>query len=91
MNINQLKYKLRKIKPRYGTKTFILTALKENAPLYVDGAGLTNNQQNKKEDTSMNYFPKTAYWRILLLNAESAEKTTNPYFKIYCAPSLEKK
>ena len=26
----------------------IFTALKEKAPIYVDVAGLTNNQQNKK-------------------------------------------
>ena len=55
-----------------------LTALKEKAPIYVDGKGLIKNQQNKKEDTSMNYFPKTAYWRPLGPNAESVDKTINP-------------
>ena len=38
-----------------------LTTLKENSPLYVYGASLKNNQQNKMEDTSMTYLPKTAY------------------------------
>ena len=36
----------------------------------------------------MNYFPKTAYWWPLVPNAESVDKTTNPYFKNPCAPSV---
>ena len=40
----------------------------------------------KKEDKSMNYFPKTEYWRPLAPNAESVDKPTNPYFKNTCAP-----
>ena len=36
----------------------------------------------------MNYFPTTAYWRHLVTNAESVDKTTNPYFKNPCAPSV---
>ena len=59
----------------------LLTALKEKDPLYVDVAGMTKNKKIKKEDTSMNYFPKTVYWRPLVPNAESVDKTTNPYFK----------
>ena len=47
MKVNQLKDKLRKKKPLYGTKNVIderiLIDLKEKAPLFVDGAGLTNN------------------------------------------------
>ena len=66
----------------------ILTALKKKAPLYVDREGLTKSQQNKKDDTSMNYFPKTAYWRPLVTNAKSVHKTTYPYFKNPRAPSL---
>ena len=62
--------------------------MKLKNPLYVDGEGLTKNQQNKKEDTSINYFPKIEYWRPLVPNAESAEKTTNPYFKNPHAPSV---
>ena len=34
----------------------LLTALKEKAQLYVYGAGLTNNQQNKKDYNSMKYY-----------------------------------
>ena len=37
----------------------LLKYLKEKAPLYVDGAGLTKNKKNKEYNTSMNYFPKT--------------------------------
>ena len=63
MNVNHLKDKLRKRKTfvwhKNITNEIILTDLKENAPFYVYGEGLTNNQQNKKDDTSMNYFPKT--------------------------------
>ena len=28
----------------------------------------------------MDHFPKTAYWRPLVTNAESVDKTTYPYF-----------
>ena len=52
MNVNQLKDKLRKRKTYIWYKNIlnerILTALKEKVPFYVDGAGLTNNQQNKE-------------------------------------------
>ena len=41
----------------------------------------------KKDDTSMNYFYKTAYWRSLLPNVESVDNTTNPYSKNTRAPS----
>ena len=34
----------------------------------------------------MNSFPKTAYWRPLVPNAESVDKKTNPYFKNTRAP-----
>ena len=34
----------------------------------------------------MNYFPKTAYLRHLLRNAESVDNTTNPSFKNPFAP-----
>ena len=33
-----------------------------------------------KEDTSMNYFPKIAYWMPLVPTDEIVDKTTNPYF-----------
>ena len=63
MNVNRLKDKLRKIKNSVWYKhiidEIILTYLKYKAHLYVDGAVLTKNQQNKKGDTSMNSFPKT--------------------------------
>ena len=36
----------------------------------------------------MNYFPKTVYWRPLVTNAESVDKTTNSYFKNPRAPSV---
>ena len=36
----------------------------------------------------MNYFPTTAYWRHLVTNAESVDKTTNPYFKNPFSPSV---
>ena len=36
----------------------------------------------------MKYFPKTAYWRTLVPNTESVDKTTNPSFKNPCAPSI---
>ena len=52
MNLNQLKDKLRKRKTSVWYKNILnerlLTPLKEKAPLYVDGSGVTNNQQNKK-------------------------------------------
>ena len=85
------KTSLGKEKPLYGTKILderLLTALKEKAPLYVDGAGLTKNKQNKKDDTFMNYFTKTPYWRPLVPNAEIVDKTTNPSFKNPRAPSV---
>ena len=34
----------------------------------------------------MNYFPKTAYWRPLVPNAESMDKTTNKSVKNTSAP-----
>ena len=40
---------LRKLKPLNGKENIdeiLLTDLKEKAPLYVDGSGMTNNQQN---------------------------------------------
>ena len=36
----------------------------------------------------MKYFPKTAYWRPLVHNAESLDDTTNPHFKNPRAPSV---
>ena len=36
----------------------------------------------------MNYFPKIEYWRPLDPNAESVDKTTNPYFRNTCAHML---
>ena len=52
MNVNQLKEKLKKRKTSVWYKNILdeilLTALKEKDQLYVDGEGLTNNQQNKK-------------------------------------------
>ena len=52
MNVNQLKDNLWKRKTSVWYKNILdgrlLTALKEKAPLSVDGAGLTKNQQNKK-------------------------------------------
>ena len=52
MNVNQLKDNLWKRKTSVWYKTIIygrlLTALKEKYPLSVYGAGLKNNQQNKK-------------------------------------------
>ena len=91
MNVNQIKHKLRKIKISIWYKNIdeiILTALKETFTLYVYGAGLKNNQQNKNEDKSMKSFPKTSYCRTLVTNAESVYKTTNPHFKNPCAPSF---
>ena len=84
MNFNHLKDKLstRKTSVCY-TKILDerpLTYLKKNAKLYLDGAGLTNNYQNKKDDTSVNYFTKTAYRRPLLPNAESVEKINQSKF-----------
>ena len=35
-------------------------------------------------------FPKTAYRRHLVINAESVDKTTNPYYKNTCAHMLQK-
>ena len=91
MNFNHLKDNHRKIKPLYGTKNLderLLTYLKEKAPLYVDGSGLTKDQQNKKEDTYMTSFPKTEYWKPLVPNSESVDKTTYPYFKNPRTPSV---
>ena len=52
MNANQIKDNLRKRKTSVWYKTILygrlLTALKEKSPLSVYGAGLKNNQQNKK-------------------------------------------
>ena len=45
-----------------------------------------NNQQNKKYDTSMNYFYTTAYWGPLVSNSGSVDDTTNPYLKNTRAP-----
>ena len=45
------KKNLGKETPLYGTQNIgkrLLISLKEKAPLYVDGEGLTNNQQNRK-------------------------------------------
>ena len=36
----------------------------------------------------MNYFPKIAYRRPLVTNADNVDKTTNPYFKYPSAPSV---
>ena len=47
---------------------------------------MTKDQQNKKDDTSMNYYHKIAYWRPLVPNVESVDKETNPYFKNTRAP-----
>ena len=92
MNVNQLKNKLRKIKNYVWYKNILdkslLTDLKEKSPLYVDGEGLTNNQKNKKEDISMNYFPKIEYWRTLVPNYDSVGETTNPPFKNTRASSV---
>ena len=47
MNVNHLKENLRKVKPLYGKKNLgekLLTDLKENDPLYVDGSGLNDDQ-----------------------------------------------
>ena len=50
MNVNQLKEKLGKIKTSVLYKNILneklFTYLKDRTPLYVDEAGLTNNQQN---------------------------------------------
>ena len=95
MNVNQIKDKIKKRKKNYvwcknisNEKTF--NSFEEKAPLYVDGSGLTKNQQNKKENTPMIAFPKTAYWNILVPNAESVDKTTNPYLKILATHLLWK-
>ena len=51
MSVNKLKYKLKKIKTYVWYKKILverlLTALKEKAPFYIYGEGLTKNQQNK--------------------------------------------
>ena len=39
----------------------------------------------------MNYYHKTTYWRPLVPNAESVDKTTNPSFKNPHAPSVAEK
>ena len=48
INFNHLKYKISKIKTSVWYKKIsderILTALKQKAPLYVDGSDLTDNQ-----------------------------------------------
>ena len=36
----------------------------------------------------MTSFPKTTYWRPLVTNSESVDKTTNPSFKNPHAPSV---
>ena len=80
MNVNHIKDKLRKRKISVWYKNILnerfLTYLKERDPIYVDGEGMTNNQQNKKDDASITYFPKTAYWRPLDTNAEIVYKKT---------------
>ena len=38
----------------------------------------------------MTSFPKTEYWRPLVPNVESLDRTTNPSSKNYCDPSVEK-
>ena len=38
----------------------------------------------------MTYFPKIEYWRPLVTNVESLDKTTNPSSENYCAPSVAK-
>ena len=90
MYVNQLKDKLMKRKNPFEVQKILfeilLTYLKEKAPLYVDGSGLTKDKQNKKEDTYMTYFTKTEYWKPLVPNAESVDKTTNPSFKNPRAP-----
>ena len=39
----------------------------------------------------MTSFSKIAYWRPLVPNAESMDKTTNPYFKISHVPPVAEK
>ena len=89
MNINYIKEDLRKRITSVLNKNTIdkklLSYLKEKTPLYVDGSGITKNQQNKKKDISMNYYSKTDYWRPLVTNSESVDNTTNPYFRNPCA------
>ena len=60
----------------------ILTALKLKAPLcsWGENIKICNKRQNK-EDTYTTYYPKTAYWRPLVTNAEIVEDTTNIYLK----------
>ena len=36
----------------------------------------------------MNSFPKTAYWRHFVLNAEIVDDPNNPYFKNPCVPTV---
>ena len=62
--------------------------MRENAQLYVDETGMKKKQKNKKEDTSMNYFTKTVFWRTLVPNDESVDKTTNTSLKNPRAPSI---
>ena len=70
----------------------ILTALKYKAPICVGVAGLTKIKKINKEDTYTTSFPKAANCRPLLPNAESVDKTTNPYFKKpHVPPVAEKK
>ena len=69
----------------------ILTAFKSEAPLYAGGVVLTNNQQNRKENTSMTSFSKTAYWGPLSPNFEGLDNTTNPHFKHPCDPPVAEK
>ena len=65
MNINTLKDNLRKRRTSVWYKKNLderlLTALKEKAPLYVDGEVLKRINKIEKKDTSMNYYPKIAY------------------------------
>ena len=90
INVNQLKDNFKEKKTSVWYKNIIyeilLRYLKEESSLYVDGADLTNNQQNKKEDTSMKFLPKTLYGGPLVPNSESLDKKTNPYFNNPRAP-----
>ena len=36
----------------------------------------------------MNYYPKIEYWRPLVPNSKSVDKTSNPHFKCPCAQSV---
>ena len=82
-NVNQLKGTLGKEKPLYGTKKYQWKKFnnfeRKFSTLYIWGKS-ENNQQNKKEDTSVTYLTKTVCWRALVTNAESVDMTTNPSF-----------